>query len=228
MQLIKNIRWLLPVVLISGLVIFYFFSLNKYFSFENFINNYSKLKSLVDKNLILFCLIFVLTYIVIVAFSIPIASIATICGGALFGWYAFFLIIFAASIGSTIVFIAAKTIFYDFFKNKTISFIKKLKDGFQKNDLLYLISLRLIPLAPFRAVNVIPAFFNMKLKSYFLGTFFGIMPGTFVYVWFSIGFEQILIKGNNPDFSIFNHPTIIWSFTALGLFILLPIFFKRN
>ncbi len=228
MRLFKNIKWLLPIILITGIIIFYFTSLNELISFENFLNNYSELKVYTENNLILSCLLFMLVYILIVAFSIPIASFVTICGGVLLGWHSFYIILFAATIGSTIVFIAAKTILYDFFKNKTYSFFKKLEEGFQKNELLYLISLRLIPLVPFWVVNVIPAFFNMRLKLYFIGTFFGIMPGTFVYVWGSISFEQILINGHQPDFSIFNHPTILASFTTLGLFILLPIFLKKK
>ena len=68
----------------------------------------------------------------------------------------------------------------------------------------------------------------MRLKLYFLGTLFGIAPGTFVYVWFSIGFEKILTEGNKPDFSIFNQPTIIGSFTAFGLLILLPLLIKKH
>ena len=228
MQLLKNIKWLLPICLVFGIVIFYASSLNEIISFKEFINNYSELKEYTKTNKMLSYGLFILLYILIVAFSIPIASLLTICGGSLFGWEAFFLIIFSATIGSTIVFVAAKTIFYEFFKNKTNAFQIKLENGFKKNDFLYLISLRLIPLVPFWVVNVIPAFFNMRLKLYFLGTFFGIAPGTFVYVWFSIGFEKILTEGNKPDFSIFNQPTIIGSFTAFGLLILLPILIKKH
>ena len=89
-------------------------------------------------------------------------------------------------------------------------------------------SLRLIPLVPFWVVNVIPAFFNMKLGSYIIGTFFGIMPGTFVYVWFAIGVEKIIIEGIEPSFSIFDHPNILGSFIALSLFILLPLILKKR
>ena len=227
MQLSKKIKWLLPICLFCGIIIFYASSLNELISLKEFTSNFSELKEYTKTNKILSYFLYVLLYIFIVAFSIPIASLLTICGGSLFGWDAFILIIFSATVGSTIVFIAAKTICYEFFKNKTNTFQIKLENGFKKNDFLYLISLRLIPLVPFWVVNVIPAFFNMRLKLYFLGTFFGIAPGTFVYVWFSIGFEKILTEGNRPDFSIFNQPTIIGSFTALGLLILLPIVLKK-
>ena len=228
MQPLNNIKWLLPITLIAGLILFYTSSLNELISFQFLHLNYSKLKTFADHNIIVSFIIFIFIYILIVAFSIPLASLITIGGGAIFGWHAFYIILFAATIGSTIVFIASKTIFFNFFKNRTNKFYKKLEKGFQKNALLYLMSLRLIPLAPFWVVNVIPAFFNMKLGSYIIGTFFGIMPGTFVYVWFAIGVEKIIIEGIEPSFSIFDHPNILGSFIALSLFILLPIIFKKK
>ncbi len=228
MELFKNLKLLFPLFLVCGIIVFYFLELNELLSLDIFLNNYFKFKEFITVNPFSSYFIYILIYILVVSFSIPIASFLTICGGALFGWYALSIIPFAATFGSIIVFIAAKTVFYEFFKNKTSSFYKTLENGFKKNDVVYLLSLRLIPLVPFWVANVIPAFFNMKLNLYILATFFGILPGTFIYIWFSIGLEQILIEGYKPDFSIYNHPAILGSFTALGILILLPIFFKKK
>ena len=130
MQLLKNIKWLLPICLVFGIVIFYASNLNEFISFQEFVNNYSELKEYTKTNKILSYVLYILLYILIVSFSLPIASIITICGGSLFGWDAFYLIIFSATIGSTIVFIAAKTICREFFKNKTNAFQIKLENGF--------------------------------------------------------------------------------------------------
>ncbi len=221
-------NWIIPIIIIFGFLSFYILEFHKLFTLENFVDNYLQIKHFLKNNFFLSYFFFSIIYIIIVSFSIPLASVLTIAGGALFGWHAFYMIIISATIGATIVFIAAKTIFHDFFKIKTNFFYKQLETGFKKNDFLYLIVLRLIPLVPFWVVNVIPAFFNMKLKHYILATFLGIIPGTLIYVWFSIGFEKILIDGNKPDFSIFNQPTIIGSFTALGILILLPVLLKKH
>ena len=228
MELRKKIIWLLPLTFILAISLFYFFDFQELFTFEKVFQNYVKFKEYSNKNIIYSYGIFSISYILVVSFSIPIASTLTILGGMLFGWNAFFIIVFSATIGSIIVFIAAKTIANHFFKKITFSFFHKLESGFKKNDLLYLISLRLIPIIPFWVVNVIPALFNMKIYSYTLGTFLGIIPGTFVYVWLSISFSKILSFENKLDVSIYKDPSIIGSLTALGLLVLLHIYTKKN
>ena len=228
MELSKKLIWLLPLILILGIFSFYYFDFHEMFAFEKIFQNYNFFKEYTNKNLIYSYLIFSICYIIIVSFSIPMASTLTILGGMLFGWNAFFIIVFSATIGSIIVFVAAKTIANHFFKQKTSSFLNKLKKGFEQNDLLYLISLRLIPLIPFWAVNVIPAFFNMKIHSYILGTFIGIIPGTFVYVWLSISVNTILNSEDKFDISIYTDPSIIGSLTALGLLLLFHSYTKKN
>ena len=227
MKLSKNLCWILPITLVFGIFIFYFFSFDTQFSFEFIVKKIFKFKEFTSNNLLVSYAIFSISYIIVVAFSIPIASSLTILGGMIFGWYAFFIIIFSATIGSVVVFIAAKTIANHFFKKKTYPFLKKLDKGFKKNDLLYLISLRLIPLIPFWVVNVIPAIFDMKIKSYILGTFLGIIPGTFTYVWLSISFSTILNSQNRLDISIYKDPSIIGSLTALGVLVLLHTYTKK-
>ena len=64
-----------------------------------------KLKAFVDKQLSTALLIFGTAYILTVALSLPIASLLTLAGGALFGWIGAAVIISAATIGATIVFI---------------------------------------------------------------------------------------------------------------------------
>jgi uncharacterized membrane protein YdjX (TVP38/TMEM64 family) len=59
---------------------------------------------------------------------------------------------------------------------------EKINAGFTANALNYLLFLRLVPLFPFFLVNLAPAFTNIRLSTFVVGTFFGIIPATFVYV----------------------------------------------
>jgi uncharacterized membrane protein YdjX (TVP38/TMEM64 family) len=40
---------------------------------------------------------------------------------------------------------------------------------------------RLVPVFPFWLVNLVPALVGVRLPTYVLATFLGIIPGTFVY-----------------------------------------------
>ncbi len=74
--------------------------------------------------------------------------------------------------------------------------------GFEKNAVSYLLFLRLVPLVPFWIINIIPAFFNIRIKTFFLTTFFGILPGSFVYVLLGNGLGTVLDQGKELDVAI--------------------------
>ena len=55
--------------------------------------------------------------------------------------------------------------------------------------------LRLLPVAPFWLVNIVPALFGVKLRDYVLATGIGIIPGTFVYASIGAGAGSICVVG---------------------------------
>ncbi len=217
----------LPFFLMVGLVLFFLFGGHKFLSLSQLAEHYTSLKAFVDGQLATALLVFGAAYILTVALSLPVASLLTLAGGALFGWTAAAVITCAATIGATVVFIAAKTVMNEFFVKRTTGFATKLATGFQKNAFSYLLALRLIPAAPFWVVNIVPALFGMRLSHYVLATFIGITPGTIIYVWFARSFDSLLSRGQSPDLSVFSEPAIIVPLFALGLLSLVPALWKQ-
>ena len=217
----------LPFFLLAGLALFFLLSGHEFFSFSKLAKNYGILKAFVDGQLATALLVFGATYILAVALSLPIASLLTLAGGALLGWIGAAVIICAATIGATIVFIAAQTVLNEFFTKSTEGFIEKLEVGFQRGAFFYLLALRLFPAAPFWVVNIVPALLGMRLNHYVLATFIGITPGTLVYVWVSRSFDTLLSRGQSPDLSELSDPAIVVPLFALGLLCLIPPFWKQ-
>ena len=222
----RHSKLALPFILLAGLVLFFLFGGQELFSFSKLSENYNSLKFYVDGQMVTALLIFGVTYILTVALSLPIATLLTLAGGALFGWPAAAVIICAATIGATIVFIAARTVLNEFFIKRTTGFMAKLETGFHKNAISYLMALRLIPAAPFWVVNIVPALLGMRLNHYVLATFIGITPGTLIYVWVAKSFDILLSRGQSPDLSVFSKPAIIVPLFALGLLSLIPALWK--
>ena len=137
------------------------------------------------------------------------------------------MIICAATIGASIVFFAARTVLNEFFTKRTTGFLRKLEVGFQKNAFFYLLALRLIPLAPFWVMNIVPALLGMRLSQYVLATFIGIASGTLIYVWVAKGFDNLLSRKQNPDLSVLSEPAIIVPLFALSMLSLIPTLWKR-
>lgn len=220
-------KFLLPMVLIAGLIIFFTTDLKNTFSFAGLATNYSVITEFVSSNQLASWLGFMLLYAAVVALSLPAASLLTLAGGAVLGWIAIPLIIIGASAGACVVFIAAKTVFASLFAERAAGFIARLEAGFKKDAFSYLLALRLIPAAPFWVVNIVPALLGMRLLPFFIATFIGIAPGTSVYVAVGRGFDKVLARGEVPDLSTLQDPYIIAPLVALGLLSLMPVVVKR-
>jgi uncharacterized membrane protein YdjX (TVP38/TMEM64 family) len=118
-----------------------------------------------------------------VAFSLPGALILSLAMGFVFGrWIGTVLVVAAATVGATIVFLAARYIFADAARKRLGALGQKINAGFTENAFNYMLFLRLVPAFPFFLVNLAPAFTSIPLRTFVLATFIGIIPGTFVFV----------------------------------------------
>lgn len=219
-------KYLLPFILISGLVLFFATGLHNFLSFTKLAENYGAIKSYIGDNQLTSYVLFFFIYLLAVAFSLPIASLLTLSGGALLGWPGAAIILFAATAGAAVVFIAARSIMSDMLSAKAGPFLKKLEAGFSENAFQYLLALRLVPIVPFWVVNIVPALLGMRLVPFVIATFIGIAPGSMVYVYVAIGFDHILAQGKAPDLSTLSDVRIIGPLAALGALALLPSFLK--
>ena len=154
--------------------------------------------------------------------SLPVALVLTFAGGTLFGWAAAVMIVVSATIGATILFIGARTVFSHMLRKRLGGFLDKLEKGFNKDSFTYLLALRIVPVAPFWVVNIAPAFLGMKLGAFILATGLGIIPGTLIYVSIARGFDSVLARGEVPDLSILGDITIAGPLIILGVLALLP------
>ena len=220
-------KYALPVTLVTGLILFFSTGTHKLVSWETISSNYSMLKEFANDRFLTSYALFLLLYLIVVAFSLPVALPLTLTGGALLGWPAGMVIILAATLGAGVVFSAARTVFTDFLRVKAGPFVARLEAGFNDNAFSYLLALRLIPVAPFWVVNIIPGLTRMKLSAFLLATFIGIMPGTMVFVAVGRGFDTILASGQTPDLSVLSSPSILIALGGLGALSLMPVIYKR-
>ena len=224
-----NVKKYLPIaLLVSGLLLAIYFDVHKLLSFEVIGENYSLIKNYIDEQFLLSIIIFAAGYALIVAFSIPGASVLSLMYGALLGTVVSgFLVVISATIGASMIFLAARYAFADTLKERAGPWLSKMQDGFNKNAVSYLLFLRLVPAFPFFIVNIVPAFMGVTLRTYVITTFFGIMPGTFVFASIGNGIGYVLEQGKTPDLSILSSPEILLPLAALGLLSLIPIAYKK-
>jgi uncharacterized membrane protein YdjX (TVP38/TMEM64 family) len=215
----------LPLLLIITLtVIAYTSGYANYLTFENLRHHREHLVTFVVERPFAAPLIYIAAYALSVALSIPGAIFLTLFGGFLFPQpFATFYVLVGATAGAIAIFLAAKTALGEFMKRRAGGLLKKMEAGFKHNSASYLLFLRLVPAFPFWLVNLAPAFFNVSLRTFVWTTFFGIMPGTFVFTQAGRGIGSILDSGEELSLSMIFTTDVKIALCALGIFSLLPM-----
>lgn len=243
-------RWL-PLIILAALMLLVFaMGWHKYLSFKTIGLNYEALQAFISENLIVALLIYMAAYIAVVALSLPGGLIMTLAGGLLFGWQLGVpATIIAATIGATLIFLIAKSSLGEALAAKAGPWVGKLREGFQQNALSYLLFLRLVPAFPFAVVNLAPALLGVPLRTYVIGTFIGIIPGTAAYSIAGAGLGSVVEAQNKVynaclaakgevnctytiDFSALVTKELVIAGVALGFVALIPVVYnwykKRN
>ena len=239
---IKRFLPLIVLALIAGLV--YWQGWFKYISIEQLAVNREFLENYIANNFILAILAFMAIYTLATAVSFPGASFLTLAGGLLFGvFWGGLATVTAATAGAVIIFLIAKSALGEQLASKAGPFVNNLKEGFKEDALSYMFFLRLVPLFPFWLVNIAPGILGVRLSTYFIGTFFGIMPGTFAYSYAGVGLNSVIdaqlkpyqecLASGKADCAFQFSPgalvtkELIIAFALLGIVALIPVVLKR-
>ena len=215
-------KLLIILILVTVIVGIKLSGIGDYLTLDSIKENKDILVGLAESNTVVFVLGFILTYIGVVIFQIPGATILTLLAGAIFGPYLGTLWVnIGASIGSLFAFLAARYILRDVVNAKFGSRLEEFNGGVAEHGFNYILFLRLVPLFPFFLINVVAGVTGVKTRDYFLATVVGIIPGSFVYcnvasaLW-AVNSVADLVSGK-----------ILVSFGLLGLLALVPIVHKR-
>ncbi|MDE0336000.1 MAG: TVP38/TMEM64 family protein [Defluviicoccus sp.] len=224
-----NVKRLLPIaVLVAGLVAFFAFDLDRFVTLDALKTHREALHGWVDSQGVVAWLVYAAIYMAAVAFSIPGGAVLTIAGGFMFGpFVATGVVVIGATCGATLLFLAARYAFADYLRRKTGGAMRRMEAGFNENPVSYMLVLRLVPLFPFWLVNLVPAFLGVKLRTYFLSTLVGIIPGTFVYALVGDGAGAVLDAGGDLDLGIVFEPRFLAPIVGLALLACFPILYKR-
>ena len=177
----KQLTLLIIILVVFGL--FFYFDLGAYLELSYFQAKRDLLLGYTEENFLLTALIYFFLYISVTAFSLPAASLITLAGGALFGfWWGLVLVSFASTIGASLAFLMARTVLRDWVQGKFGHRLKPINEGVRKDGIFYLFTLRLIPVFPFFLVNVLMALTPISLRNFYWVSQLGMLFGTALYV----------------------------------------------
>jgi uncharacterized membrane protein YdjX (TVP38/TMEM64 family) len=220
----RNWGRLALLLLLAGVVTaWYALGLGDTVSFEALNANKLRLLGQVEARPVLSVAVFMLIYVGVTAFSLPVATALTVLSGVLFGrWFGTLWVNLAATTGATLACLAARYLLREWVQARIKGErLEALDRGMARNGFSYLLFLRLLPVFPFFLINLGAGLTAMPLRTFFLGTMIGTLPGTFLYV--NAGHALTAITKPTDIFS----PGTVLSFALLGLFSLVPVVYKR-
>lgn len=172
------------LLLAAGIVAFFAFDLHRIFSREFFLANKAAIDAYRAAHPLLSVAVFASIYVAATALSLPLGTVLTLAGGAIFGfWPALLIVSFASAIGATLAFLASRFLLRDWVQARFGDRLRTVNDGFAREGGLYLFALRLTPVFPFWLVNLALGLTPMRTWTFYWVSQLGMLAGTAVYVY---------------------------------------------
>ena len=155
---------------------------------------------------------FFVVYVGVTALSLPGAALLTLAGGAGLGLvWGTVLVSFASAIGATLAMLSARYLLRDATQARFAEKLVSVNEGIRREGGFYLFSLRLIPVLPFFAINLLMGLTAMKTWTFYWVSQIGMLAGTLAYV--NAGTQLAQIESLSGVLS----PGILGSLVLLGV-----------
>lgn len=215
-------RWL-AVAVLAAIAVAAFWLAGDRLNYDMLQRNYRALAAWRDHNLWLAVAGFAAIYVAAVAFSVPGAVWLTLIGGFLFGIAGgAVLVVLSATIGATLIFLAARTVLARPLRARAAERMARLERGFRRGEISFLLIMRLVPIVPFWIANLAPAFLGVRLSTFAWTTLIGIIPGTLVFISIGAGLGEQLARHEEPDLSVIFAPHVLGPLLGLAALAALP------
>ncbi len=171
--------------------------------------------------------IFGIIWVLLLGFAMPLL----IFSGFVFGkWWGISIVLTSTTIGAALLYILVSFFFRETIKEKLAPKFSKLKEFFNKNDILYFTCFRFVGGGgvPYAVQNVLPILFNMPIKNYIIATFVGSMPSMFVTVSLGSGIEKVIDQNAELSIStVLFSPEIYIPIIAFFLILIIAFIIKK-
>jgi uncharacterized membrane protein YdjX (TVP38/TMEM64 family) len=141
-------------------------------------------------------IIVTLVYILagLATFPITLLIIAT---GVTFGaGYGFTYALLGAQLSALVSYAIGRRLGQETVRNLSNRWAPRVRRRFNQQGLLAVVTLRVVPIAPFTVINLVAGASRIRLRDFALGTLLGMLPGTLALTVFS---EQLVAAIDAPE-----------------------------
>lgn len=209
-----NRKKLIVIGVVAALAVAFFaFDLGRFFTLDYVKASQARFAALYAEHTAAVLAGYFVVYVAVTGLSLPGATVISLAGGALFGfWVGLVVISFASSLGATLACAASRFVLRDWVARRFGDKLAAIDRGVEREGAFYLFTLRLIPVFPFFLINLAMGLTPMRLAAFYWVSQLGMLPGTMVYV--NAGREL----GRLESLSGILSPSLLASFALLGLF----------
>jgi uncharacterized membrane protein YdjX (TVP38/TMEM64 family) len=197
-------------------VTFYLTGLHERLRWESVRSQIEGWQRLADEHLLLSLTVFFAVYLTATALSLPVALVLSLVGGALFGrWVGAAVVSLASTCGASLAFLGSRYLFRDWVRRRFGGRLGVIDRGIERDGAWYLLTLRMAPYVPFFLINLGLGLTPMRLGTFALVSWLGMLPATFVIV--NAGTELGRLEKPSDALSL----TFVLSLALIGLLPLL-------
>ncbi len=209
----KTKKIVLLLAIAALVYLFFAFDLGRFFDLDYIKSQQAAIDDYYRAHFWQTILIYFGIYVAVTALSLPGATVMTLVGGAVFGLVTGTVIIsFASTLGATLAFLMSRFLLRDTVQEKFGDHLNDVNRGIEKDGAFYLFTLRLVPIFPFFAINLLMGLTPMRTLTFYLVSQVGMLAGTMVYV--NAGTQLAAIESARGILS----PGLLASFALLGIF----------
>lgn len=178
------VRWLLLAGLVLAVVLFFALGLQRYVRLDAVKEQRDQLRAWVESNYLTCLAVFFAVYLAVSALSIPVgAPVLSLLAGFLFDrWVGTLAVSFASTAGATLAFLASRYLFRGIVERRFGAWLAPIDRGLERDGPYYLLTLRLVPVVPFTATNLVMGLTRMPARTFWWVSQLGMLPATFLYV----------------------------------------------
>jgi uncharacterized membrane protein YdjX (TVP38/TMEM64 family) len=156
-------------------------------------------------------------YILVIVACAPGPAVLSMAGGFLFGPLLGGAMALASMVvGAVVVFLACRTAFGDWAAHRAGAVVARVEAGFSRDAFAYLLALRLMPVAPFFAVNLAAGMARIRLQIFVLATLIGAAPSAFIFATLGHGLGAMFRRHAHLGANLLLQPQIAGPLMALA------------
>ena len=165
-------------------------------------------------------------YATTIALCLPLAALMAGVGGWLFGIWALPVAVLSVIAGSIVPFLLSRRYAAPALAKVDSETVDRLRRGFDRNQIQFLILMRVVPWAPFTIVTIVAGALGMHLTKFLIGSALGYLPAGLAFNAIGHGLSRLSDLHSLSAAQLYRDPDFLVAEAGIA-FIALVMFVRR-